>query len=428
MEIEKPVLWQEAEKYPDNLMNGSSLIKNYGSRIDRLLFWSLCGLFFFIPVATSPAVIIGLLGLSLWIFSGKFITERERWLKAKWLPPVILFMALPWIGLLWSNDIHEGLDFARKSYYWLFAFMVASMTLSSRDVTVLLDFFIGGLVFVCCVSLLQFIGLIPMVEWLPATFSRKSIIIGLLLVYGMLVLSFYFSKGKGMGRTRTLSLLLIALFCLALAIGTGRIGYLAFVLLLPLVIYNLLGQRNLVKIIIITLPLLVVFFLSPVVQNRISLVMSDIKEYQKGNPNTSIGLRLNMWNGAIRIFLENPIIGAGTGSYMLEMKKYHHPKLDPEFQNFSEPHNSFLYMAASFGVMGLISLSWLFLVFLKKGWVARASIPGFAVLAFGLVLLIGSLTATQILSYATGKMFALLMGIEIAQRDERQGIAFNRNY
>ena len=101
-------------------------IKQYDLN-DRLLLWSFCAMFFFLPVATSPAVISGMISLGVWIFSGKFIQDRHKWLDQPWFIPVILLILLPWIGLLWSDDIYSGLKFAKKSYYWLYAFAILSV-------------------------------------------------------------------------------------------------------------------------------------------------------------------------------------------------------------------------------------------------------------------------------------------------------------
>ncbi len=94
---------------------------------DKLLFWSLCATFFFIPIATSPLEIASILALAVWIFSEKYIKDRKRLLNEKWTKPVILFMLIPLFGLLWTEDLSDGLDFAGKSYYWLYPFVVASM-------------------------------------------------------------------------------------------------------------------------------------------------------------------------------------------------------------------------------------------------------------------------------------------------------------
>ena len=378
---------------------------------DRIIFYCLCGLFFFIALgATSPVVITGIAAISIWFFSGRFFKQKDMWLKQKWTMPVFFFMLLPWLGLLWTNDIKSGIDFANKSYYWILSFIIASAAITYGNKRLFFDSFLVGLFLFCIASILQFVNIISIPKWIPIIDSPKSITHSLLLVFGMLVLSYYF-KATESNRKKILLVFLMALFFFTLSVGHGRSGYLAFILLSPIIAYNMLGKRFYLMLALIALSLLFLFS-SPAVQSRIDLAVSDIKAYQAGNPNTSIGLRLNMWQGAVRIFLENPIIGVGTGGYAKEMIKHDHPNLMPDFRMPSQPHNSFLFMAANYGILGIISIVWLFAAYFKKGWLSRNSIAGFAVLSYGLVLFIGSLTDSQIISLATAKMFALLMGIK----------------
>ncbi|MDP2278253.1 MAG: O-antigen ligase family protein [Nitrospirota bacterium] len=386
-----------------------NLLAKYTRLADRLLFLFLCCLFFFIPFATSPAVISGAIALAIWIFSGMAFRDRDKWLKQKWTLPVLVFMLLPWAGLLWTNDIAGGLDFAKKSYYWLYAFAIASLAFSRHSITVLLNAFIVGLTLFSIIALLQISNLIPLVKGLP-TISTKSITTSLLLVFGVLILSFYFIEANGIKRKAIIVSVMI-LFFLTLSVGTGRAGYLAYILLSPVVMYNIFGKK-IIKVIAVTAITIAVLFLSPSVQERTDLVFSDISNYQQMDPNTSVGLRLHMWTGAVKIFLENPIIGVGTGGYQSAMKKYETPNLAPIHRDFSDPHNSYLYMAANFGILGIISLFWLFLSLLKNGWRNRHNITGFAILSYTLVLMIGSLTGTQILSLATAFLFAVFTGLQ----------------
>jgi len=387
-----------------------NLLAKYTSLADRLLFLFLCCLFFFIPFATSPAVISGAIALAIWIFSGMAFRDSGRWLKQKWTLPALVFMLLPLVGLLWTNDIAGGLDFAKKSYYWLYAFAIASMDLSRKHIITLLNAFLAGLLLISIISLLQFAGVVPLLKWLPTIFSGKSITASLLLVFGMLILSFYFSKAENV-KSKILISSLLLLFFISLSVGTGRAGYLAYILLSPVVMYNIFGKK-IIKVIAVTAITIAVLFLSPSVQERTDLMFSDISNYQQIDPNTSVGLRLHMWTGAVKIFLENPIIGVGTGGYQSAMKKYETPNLAAIYRDFSDPHNSYLYMAANFGILGIISLFWLFTGLLKNGWRNRHNIAGFAILSYTLVLMIGSLTGTQILSLATAFLFAVFTGLQ----------------
>jgi O-antigen ligase len=375
---------------------------------DKIIFYCLCGLFFFLALgATSPAVITGIAAIALWFFSGKFLRQKDRWLKQQWTIPVILFMLLPWLGLLWTNDVRLGIDFAGKSYYWILSFVIVSIVIKNDSRKLFFDSFLAGLFLFCIASILD-IFFVP--QWLPTINSPKSITHSLLLVFGMLVLSYYF-KASESNMEKILLVFLIVLFLFTLSIGHGRSGYLAFILLSPLIAYNLLGRKSYLILAVITFSALFLLF-SPTVKSRIAMAIDDIKAYQAGDPNTPIGIRLNMWQGAVRIFLENPLIGTGTGGYARAMVKHDHPNMISLHRMPSEPHNSFLFMAANYGMLGIISIIWLFIAYFKKGWLAKNSLAGFAVLSYGLILLIGSLTSSQIISLATAKMFALLTGIK----------------
>ena len=65
----------------------------------------------------------------------------------------------------------------------------------------------------------------------------------------------------------------------------------------------------------------------------------------------------------------------------------------------------------SFGIVGLITLCWLFLAMLKNGWRHINTPLGFSLFSFTLVLIIGSVTDTQILPFPTATALALFAGI-----------------
>ncbi len=371
----------------------------------RLLFYALSGTFFFIPLSTSLTAVMGTAALAVWLFSGRFVKDRACWAGEGWVKPVVLFMLLPVAGLLWGPDIAAGADFVKKGRYWLYAFVIASIAPKAQR-KAMLGAFLAGLSLNAGYSLLQAGGVLPMTSGMATGFlHRGHIAYSLLLVFGMLLLSFYF-KGSGSKGARMSQVLLIGVYFASLASVPGRIGYLAFVFLSPWILYNILGKRLLLVSAGVVI-LGVVLFSSPVVRQRTGLAAGDIKAYEAGDKTTSLGLRFYMGKGAIKVFLENPILGTGTGGYKSAMQKYREPGLP----DVDHPHNSFLYMAVSFGLIGLMSLSWLFYAFLKKGWQARATAEGFAVLSFGVVIFIGSMTDAMVISAAPAQMFALLSGL-----------------
>lgn len=397
------------------------MINNDKSQIPQtLLFGILCLLFFSLSIGTSPSVIIGILAILVWLVSGIFIKDFKFLYKQEWTLPVFFSIFLHWIGLIWTTDVVKGLTFAKKTYYWLFAFIIASIP--SHKTVYFLWAFLSGLTLNVSISIAQYVELIPYInEGLATGLMGRSpyITYSLMLVLGVLMLSFYFSKTTKKWK-KTIILILILAYIFNLAIIPGRSGYLAFIALCPVFLYNLMGKKHFFRSIMLSFLVIGLFMLSPTVQQRLNLVLEEINLYYQGNKDTSIGLRLYMWDKSIKIFLDNPIIGVGTGGF----EKTVINNYDSTFISvgIDQPHNSFLYMATSFGILGIISILWLFFVFLKKGWRYRKSFTGYSTLIFGLVLLIGSFTDTQILSHTTGILFALFMGMRLDDNENETKI------
>ena len=382
---------------------------------ERIIFYSFCLMLFLLPMTKSPALIAGGLTIALWVFSGRFIKDLGALLKQKWAKPVLLFIILPWLGLLWTNDFQKGLDFAQKSYYWLFAFAVISIP-HTRAIN-LIWAFIAGLSLNVLVSIFQYIGIIPYLRQDFATGLLTGInpyiSYSLILVLGMAILSFVFGNVEKRWQ-KVLIIILIASYIFNLSIIHGRSGYIAFLVLLPVIIFNLAGKKHIMKGVIAVVFITVIFLFSPMVQNRINLIKEEISLYYQGHKGTSVGLRLYVWENSIKIFANSPLIGVGTGGFAKSLVELNSNTSLPALD---QPHNSFLYMATSFGLIGIFSILWLFVVFLKKGWRCRNNLAGYSVFLFGIILIIGSMTDNQILSRITGILLAVFMGMRV-EKDE----------
>jgi O-antigen ligase len=118
-----------------------------------------------------------------------------------------------------------------------------------------------------------------------------------------------------------------------------------------------------------------------------------------------------MWKGALHIMKEHPLLGVGTGGYRIAMKRFETKLQQVGYQDINNPHSSFFYMTVSFGFLGLALLLWLFYALLKKGWQARDTRAGFAVLVYGVIVIMVGLTSTTIIDFATSNMMSLMFGI-----------------
>lgn len=372
-----------------------------------------------VPIAKSPAIIAGVLSLAVWIFTGNFFKYRRRWLTQKWSIVVIALTLLPWIGLLWTENRSIGMEFAKDSYYWLYVFAIASISFTAYKSEVLLKAYLWGLSFTVFLAIMQYVGIVPTRShgipiglhsaFLTGTFS-------LFILHGILLLSFYFKNSdKKINKIFIVLLMAVYFFVLSFVIY-GRVGHLAFLILCPIIIYNLFGGKHFVKIFIIFVLMVGILIISPLVQNSIKYAESDLKQYFEGtNVNTSLGARLCMWKLSARLFLENPILGSGSGGFKIAWRKY---KPDPNMPNFDEPHNTFFYILANFGILGMIPLILLFVILFRSGWQYRNDLIGFTILSFALLLLIGSLFTTMIAGATSTAWVTIFTGLQKALNEK----------
>lgn len=106
------------------------------------------------------------------------------------------------------------------------------------------------------------------------------------------------------------------------------------------------------------------YFTSSLVQERIVQAQSDIHNYQIGNRDTSIGIRLQLWEAGMREFVRQPWAGLGGNGYKRAM-----PRMQAEGELSSlaaqagegEMHNQMIAYAVDYGIFGWISLMLVYL-------------------------------------------------------------------
>src|SRR3546814_1560117 len=107
-----------------------------------------------------------------------------------------------------------------------------------------------------------------------------------------------------------------ALAGLYTSIGSGsRGGWIALPVIVAVFIAAYITQRN-AKYVIATVLALIVAALAavatvPAIEARYNQAASDIKQYQAGNPQTSLGYRLDMYKSLAMIIPQKPWLGWG---------------------------------------------------------------------------------------------------------------------
>jgi O-antigen ligase len=99
--------------------------------------------------------------------------------------------------------------------------------------------------------------------------------------------------------------------------------------------------------------------------HRINDIKSNLISWQKGDDNTSIGVRLAIWKIALEMYKENPIFGKGPGTFTQTVvnsyQNGHISKMVAD-QGSVQPHNEYLAAASQLGSIGLIADMAIFLI------------------------------------------------------------------
>ena len=397
------------------MISGQFLKRNLKS-ID-LTYAFLCAAFFVMPLGTSPFTIAGLLTLSIWTFSGEFFRARHLYFQSPWFLPVALIVLLTWAGVTWSADPSGlGFKYAQKTYYWLYTLVAAAIAFSGKPLKPLLWAFLGGLLVNATVGLLQLLEIVPSfspwgVKGLSGFYSGYNTL-AILLVLGMLVASFLFKSASNL-KSRFVLGFLIAVYFFQLSILESRSGYLVFLVLCPYLLFNLLPpKRRAFRVFLAYLLVASLLFASPIVRGRVSHLVFSLErhftsgiEIASGKKFTDNTDRIYMWRWAFDLFMKHPLIGIGTGGYREALLAAGGDRAA------DHPHNNFLHIAVSFGILGIAAYGWLFWVLLRSGWTNRERLAGFFVLSSSLVILVGGLTDTHILDAGGAFLLAITAGV-----------------
>jgi O-antigen ligase len=373
-------------------------------KANDLIFYFIVLTFFALPTGTAPPLIsIGLAAL-IWLVSGK-IAHIKKIIMQPWFYPVIPFLVLPWIGLLYSQNTDLGMDYALKTKYWLVIFITAGFAFDEEKVFILLKWFWAGLLMGAFLALIQVMGIVTPIQQEYLGFGIVHTLLCMYLITGILTASFYF-KNTGSWNGRFVFLFLILAFLFHLAVLRGRTGYLIFGIISPFVANNLMYKFSRKIKIAVAVILVCFLLLSPIVKEEVKGTFVKLNEQKenilKGEYVVELS-RFFMVRESVRIIMAHPFMGIGTGSITEPTKARGHL--------VTHPHNNFLYMGASYGILGIAACFWLFWKMFKTSWRLRNTALGYFVFSACIVLFLGGMFDTQILNTGTLLFLSLTYGL-----------------
>lgn len=252
---------------------------------------------------------------------------------------------------------------------------------------------------------LRTINTLDVLSRISSSFRQSNNFGAYLVVIIPIFLSSIFSKKINLRSRLYFSLGLAPLFfCLIKTSSRGAwLALSAAVLILGL----LKSKRLFIALIIMFIILL--FFLP----QQIKMRTFNLLNFQEGTK----WERLKLWNGALMMIKEHPLIGFGVNTYTRNFPAYK----PTDYWGIIYPHNSYLHMATEIGLIGLgLYLTFIILVFRyigkclnlpPEGWISNTIMGLFA----GLIgFLIHSAVDTHLYSVNLAVMFYLLLGLCVA--------------
>jgi O-antigen ligase len=155
----------------------------------------------------------------------------------------------------------------------------------------------------------------------------------------------------------------------ASVVSGSRGGWIALPIFLLIYLYFKFGKFSFRVLIAAPLMLVMAVFLaytfSQEIHHRVDAVSNDLLAMQQGNPDTSIGIRLQLFKTAAEVFAEHPVFGVGPEGFAQEMDPMQKAGIVTQMAaelGKGEVHNELLSKAAGLGIFGLIALLSVYLV------------------------------------------------------------------
>lgn len=98
------------------------------------------------------------------------------------------------------------------------------------------------------------------------------------------------------------------------------------------------------------------FFANQNISNRVYSGYEEFQLYLSGtNVNTSVGLRFQMWEAGVKIWLKNPIVGSGLGDYLNDVQRMIESGESKLPIAFGEGHSLYFELLGTTGTLGLFT-------------------------------------------------------------------------
>ena len=368
-----------------------------------------------IPISTALDNVLFVFIVIAWLGSGGM---REKLAAIRDNPAALAtlaFLGLLLLGMAWGpGNASEGWFYVNKHKDLVLVATLAAFILGERDKRLALDAFLAAMAITLVLSYAIWLGLLP-IDTPPNRYKGNPTVFKLHITQGVLMaLTAFLAADRALRAAqqewRIAYAALAALAACNVFMLQGRIGYLICgVLWLYLCAAHWRWRGVAVALVVGVLAFGAAYVAEAPLIGRSTLAAAELRDWDAGraDPESSTALRMNYYKTTAAIIRDHPVLGVGTGGFIVAYREKIRGTDLPEANN---PHNQYLLTAAQLGAVGLLALVAMFAV---MWWQAGRLEPPARVAARALVLTIalGCLLNSFLIDHTEGMLFAWMAGV-----------------
>lgn len=394
--------------------------RTWGNRrfdfFDQLARWATVVLLFAAPTSRALFNVTSVVILLSWLLAGRHV---QRWITVRGNPvfwPCVTVVSIMLIGVTYTvAPLADVLEHARVYSKFLFVLLLVSLL----DQTVWRRRAWGAF----ALAMLITVGTTYLNIWWDPPWSATHnqgwgvdhsvfvdyIIQGVVSTFFM-VLAMERARASKHLAARVIWLVVTAMTLVSVIfLVQGRTGQIAILAVFMVYSHQITPTRWRWPVIAVGLLMLVALMAaSPLLQERVLTAWAEIQRFRADDYQSSVGIRLKLWEFAWEMVRQKPFWGHGTGSYHILASRVF---ADCTLTCF-HPHNQFLFFWLENGLPGLLAYLSLFLALLTTASKVKPS-HRIVFLGFVAVLLVESIFNApfwyRMESYIFYSLLALLM-------------------
>jgi len=353
------------------LMNPKTLfVSGSPGKMRMHIMYVLCGTAFFMPLnlyLMEACIIVAIFMTAM--YTWKFGTEIWQHMSLFWA--ALGYAVISFVSIINSpQPLFSFLNYLfTVAQYFLLYCMVVSFVRGERERRTLVCAFLAGAVCVALYGLFQYSTMLGLgnIEWVDSdafpmlkrrmfsTLYNPNLLSAFLLMVLSVTASLSIWTGQKWHRVLYVGLFTLFLICLILTYSRG-----AWVSMGALIFFFGLVWDKRVWLLFLAAPVILVFYHGGVVDRFLSIFFHS-------DADTSVAMRLAMWESTYYMICDHPWLGVGWGAYKFVYPEYNYYILEGAHIIIYHAHNMYLDIMAETGVTGFLFYMWFFF---GNGWQA----------------------------------------------------------